>query len=417
MRDYLRLFNQLVTVMQQDYAGKVEKEGHDDPSSFRILIETGMQDNTLDDLAFHALVFDYLLAFDDLHILWRYRGPEPRSLGFKTRRWRESLHVVRKTHPEGLDVGTVITHIDGLDITAYASKYAKRLRFDTPERQRFDDALLFADTITIERDDCHETLVLPRFEATTPPSTYQITHVEDKILYLILSDFNNADALIDLIEPYQPLLEDTPGWIIDVRDNNGGSDAAYQPFLPYFFNDGECLRGDEVFHLMSQRNCELRKALIHRYMDMSANKPETRQMIDKFIKDIDRFYGKGFVKTEPRDVRLFRRTYPNPRHVVILTDVECASSGEQFVKDARQASKVKVFGRPTLGVLDYSNLARINFEDVFDLWYPTSKVSTVKDGVFSKDGLVPDHHIPWTPRHLLEDEDIKQAIRYLKKVI
>ncbi|TVP86949.1 MAG: hypothetical protein EA375_00085 [Acholeplasmataceae bacterium] len=376
-----------------------------------------MQDNTLDDLAFHALVFDYLLAFEDLHILWRYRGPKPRSLGFKTRRWQDSLHVVKKTHPKGLDVGTEITHIDGLDIPAYATKYAKRLRFNAPERQRFDDALLFAEAITIKHDDRDETITLPRFEATTTPSNYQITHVEDKILYLILSDFNNPDALIDLIEPYRPLLEDTPGWIIDVRDNNGGSDAAYQPFLPYFFNNGETLESDEVYHLMSERNCKLRKGLIRRYMDMSANKPETRQMLEKFINDIDRFCGKGFVKTEPRDVRLFRHTYPNPRHVVILTDVECASSGEQFVIDARQAAKVKVFGRPTLGVLDYSNLARINFDDVFDLWYPTSKVSTVKDGVFSKDGLVPDHYIPWTPRHLYEDEDIKQAVRYLKKVI
>ncbi len=71
MRDYLRLFKQIVAIMHQDYAGKDEKEGHDDPSSFRSMIKTRLEDNSLDDFAFHTLVFDYLLAFDDLHILWR----------------------------------------------------------------------------------------------------------------------------------------------------------------------------------------------------------------------------------------------------------------------------------------------------------------------------------------------------------
>lgn len=45
-----------------------------------------------------------------------------------------------------------------------------------------------------------------------------------------------------------------------------------------------------------------------------------------------------------------------PRRVAILIDRDCGSSCEQFLLDMRQSYKVKLFGRPTHGALDYSNL-------------------------------------------------------------
>ncbi|MGZ7153694.1 S41 family peptidase, partial [Streptococcus pyogenes] len=86
-----------------------------------------------------------------------------------------------------------------------------------------------------------------------------------------------------------------------------------------------------------------------------------------------------------------------------------------FVDIMRQMPKVTVIGRPTMGILDYSNCCVADFGD-YELLYPTSRSLAVDAGLGMTDkGVLPDIEIPWTPEHIERDVDLAVALDYLTK--
>ncbi|WP_369405023.1 hypothetical protein [Piscibacillus salipiscarius] len=70
-----------------------------------------------------------------------------------------------------------------------------------------------------------------------------------------------------------------------------------------------------------------------------------------------------------------------------------------------------MIGRGTAGVNDYSNLARMRWDNQFELLYPTSKLTRVDEGKgMTGIGILPDVYIPWTPEHLTRDVDLEHAL-------
>lgn len=53
----------------------------------------------------------------------------------------------------------------------------------------------------------------------------------------------------------------------------------------------------------------------------------------------------------------------NVEKMYIITDSGCASSGDNFVAVFSMFPKVSVVGRPTMGILDYSNVAFVQYDD------------------------------------------------------
>ena len=68
-----------------------------------------------------------------------------------------------------------------------------------------------------------------------------------------------------------------------------------------------------------------------------------------------------------------------PEQIFILSDIYCASSGDNFVQMMKQFKKVTVVGRPTLGILDYSNCCTVDYDN-FCLMFPTSRCLSVDQG-------------------------------------
>ena len=65
-----------------------------------------------------------------------------------------------------------------------------------------------------------------------------------------------------------------------------------------------------------------------------------------------------------------------------------------FCRSCKKSLKVKVLGRPTAGVNDYSNLAVMEWADTFALYYPTSRLSIIDKGEgMSGIGIQPHIHI------------------------
>jgi len=80
----------------------------------------------------------------------------------------------------------------------------------------------------------------------------------------------------------------------------------------------------------------------------------------------------------------------------------------------KKMPKVTVLGRPTMGILDYSNCCVKDFGD-YKLLFPTSRDTRIDQGKGMNDrGVEPDILIPWTPEHLERDVDLEECLNYCK---
>ena len=136
----------------------------------------------------------------------------------------------------------------------------------------------------------------------------------------------------------------------------------------------------------------------------------------KSLKDMINFFeintGKGFVSLD-NGGEFEVEGSEFPENIVILSDVYCGSAGDIFVDLAGRSKKVTVIGRATAGLNDYSNLINKDWNDVFSLYYPTSRMEYLDKG--EKDtGIEPDIYVQWTPEHLLSDLDMKTALNFLE---
>ena len=126
-------------------------------------------------------------------------------------------------------------------------------------------------------------------------------------------------------------------------------------------------------------------------------------------------YGKGLIVDESENeedgIDICGRTLPET--VWIITNERCASSGEAFVKNMSYSPKVWIVGRPTLGILDYSNCS-VAVWDQFQMVYPTSRDGSIDSGEgMGHKGVPVDHYIPWTPVHLEKDVDMEYVLEQI----
>ena len=74
------------------------------------------------------------------------------------------------------------------------------------------------------------------------------------------------------------------------------------------------------------------------------------------------------------------------------------------------SSKVEVVGRPTCGILDYSNCNMVQLGD-FSFVYPTSRDTRIDRGLgMSQKGVPVDHYIPWTPDSIGKDLEMEYIL-------
>ena len=102
---------------------------------------------------------------------------------------------------------------------------------------------------------------------------------------------------------------------------------------------------------------------------------------------------------------------PYPQKVAIICNQNNGSTDEQFLITAKQSRKVKVFGRPTGGMLDISNINEVDFPNgKFVLGYAMSKSYRIPNYCIDGVGVQPDCFI---------DDAISESdwIEYTKTVL
>lgn len=408
----LEIFDDIVSIMEKNSATSKAK-GAGDFEKYRAEISEDMSSES-----FVLTVRRYLATFCvPSHLYFGDNAPMKR-VGFTVRRIGDVLHVVAAE--EGLPVvlGDRVVALDGLSIHDAAEKYKELLFGETNERQRWHSLLPLFTEVTIETDSGIRTLPMPFVEKRTARESYEFRKINDSTLFLRFDDFADTNAIHALIHEHEAEIADTENLIVDVRENGGGSDTAFLPLLNYCYGengrfDASSLRCEINY---TERNVDSRLQLFEGFLS-SGVPDEVRSYIEQEMATQKAYRGKGYYRPESADVDpdfSFNGT-KKPEHVYILSDNECGSSGDAFVEMCRGSNKVTVVGRPTLGILDYSNLASVDYGD-YELDYPTSRRLALDKGIaMGGHGVPVDVYIPFTEEEIHRDVIMDRVMELIQK--
>jgi len=172
-------------------------------------------------------------------------------------------------------------------------------------------------------------------------------------LYLRLPTFMDARGIDSLFAAEGARIRAAERLLIDVRGNGGGNDLNYRHLQPLLYT--QPVRSPGVLFLATEDN--LRG--LRRIRDDTAGVPARQRALVAGL--LPRFEARrgGWVTLDDaprRETRPDPTVLARPRRVAVLYDRGCGSSCEQFLLEARQSRKVTLYGAPSAGALDYSNV-------------------------------------------------------------
>ncbi|GGI13915.1 S41 family peptidase [Gottfriedia solisilvae] len=416
------IFKEIVQIMHQDYSGFKDKKGWDNPNYFLQKIKDLKVSNKLTKELFTEIVKDYLLDFKDQHVYFLQNDSvktRKLELGFQVRRYDDRLYVTEVSSENRLKCGMFFKSLEGITVPELVELHKRLLFHESAERENWAHILSLYKYGEIEDLNGNQSLFQFYLYDKSPYSpTYSVRSISENILKMTITDFMDPEAISNMLNENDNLLESTEHWIIDVRTNYGGSDASFYPLLSYIMpEEGINLEDPEDKMLFNCTNENTVRQLIELDRDIeNTQDKQTLLFLNVMKKEWERNKGKGFVEFNFEE--LFPTTIfkgkKTPNKIVILTDCMCGSSGDSFVEICKQSSKVTVIGRPTKGLNDYTNLVCMKWNNEFELMYPTSRLSRIEKGKgMSGIGIQPDIYIPWSPKHLEDDIDLKAAISML----
>lgn len=228
------------------------------------------------------------------------------------------------------------------------------------------------------------------------------------ILTMPSFDYVYLDIINAIIENNKQLLENSENLIVDVRNNGGGTDNAYKNLLPYIMTQSIRTLGVELLATPTLING------LQGYVDGIKNDKNKQDEISKYQKEIEilkKNEGKFInIYDDAVDIWKVNVAQKSPKNVVVLVNKNVGSSGEYFVMFAKQSKKVKIFGTPTYGGLDYASARVFDFGcPEYQLLLPTYRSLRLPDFPVDNIGLQPDIYMD----KFIEDW-IKYAVEYLE---
>lgn len=420
MHDYLKLFDEIVDIVHNDYSGCNDKKGWDNPAYFREKLEIMIVDNTINNRTFKEVVDDYLCDLKDRHIFLVAQisgDTQEFSNGFTAYRYENCLYVVKTFQENTLEAGDIILALDNIPILSVKEKFKRYLDENTSERENWKPIIKKFNTCTVKKKGGSIVeFTLGRYKPINPSPEYSFKELSEEISFLKFTNFANEDVIHSLIAENKESIQNSRFLIVDVRGNGGGSDSSYLPLLKYIFKDtlmlSDVLKNDSQSTNYTERNCRTRINDFKEYLKTNLP-PETITMVNSLIKNYTDNYGKGFILDKEWEFKI--EGLSTPEKVYVITDSWCGSSGDAFVETCSYSDKVTIVGRPTMGITDYSNLCHFKLNDYFTFMYPTSRVNKIDHGKgLTGKGVPVDIYIPWTPEHLSRDVDLDYVLDHIK---
>lgn len=241
--------------------------------------------------------------------------------------------------------------------------------------------------------------VLPAPKEPIDERTFELTYgsevqwklVDDSTLYIKLGscDLKNKAVLDSLVSANKSLLDRIPNWVVDFRDNGGGSTDVFQCLLPYLYT--KPLKEYGVSHWMSPENTMVLKDFLRENKKMmeATSAREVERLVEHGEKHPNTWHiGNG-------STTRFKK-HDMPRRIAILANRYTASSGESFVEIARgMSSRSVIFGENTGGFMDYGDVMPHDLGcDGLGAAVPTSRMNRLDHGLaYDKEGITPDVRI------------------------
>lgn len=224
-----------------------------------------------------------------------------------------------------------------------------------------------------------------------------IKKLSEKTIYLRIPSFNYSEKsdIDNLLAQNDEIIKSTENLIIDIRNGTGGSDYAYFDLIPHFYTQpirriGMKYRATELNALAFEGYAkEIADSATVNYLNQLAN--QLRQNAGSYFET-----GSGVYIDSSYTVSKF------PVKIAVICNKNNGSTDEAFLYDVRQSFKVKIFGRPTGGMIDFSNMNFIEFPNgKYQLGYSMTASERLPDYTIDGVGVQPDVFIDKT----IEEKD------------
>jgi hypothetical protein len=229
--------------------------------------------------------------------------------------------------------------------------------------------------------------------------------LSEKTLYLRIPSFqvSQKGKIDSLLLSRDSLIRSTPNLILDIRNGTGGSSYSYFKLIPYFYT--QPIRSVGMQYYATELNARSYEKYATTYSDTSAINYCLR-IASKMRQNIGSFFTEDRVSIDSSYT-----ASPLPVKVAIICNQYNGSTDEALLFDAKQSSKVKVFGRPTAGALDFSNVNPVDSPDgMFQLILCMTASYRIPNFPIDGIGIQPDFFIDDT----IPEED---WIYYVKSTI
>lgn len=182
--------------------------------------------------------------------------------------------------------------------------------------------------------------------------------LSEKTLYLRIPSFQitQKSKIDSLILSKDSLIRSTPNLIIDIRNGTGGSDYSYFKLIPYFYT--QPIRKPGFKYYATELNAKAYEKYAANYSDTSSAAKYCRRIAEKMRQNLGSYFTE-----EKIGINSSYTTSSFPVRIAIICNQYNGSTDEAFLYDAKQSLKVKVFGRPTMGAFDFSNVNLIDSPD------------------------------------------------------
>lgn len=213
-----------------------------------------------------------------------------------------------------------------------------------------------------------------------------VTKLSDQTLYMRIPSFagEQKEAIDSVIAKYDAYIRKIPNLIIDIRNGTGGSDASYRGITPYMYTQPIRTVGAEFYAT------ELNAKAFDQYAKILKDSNDVlfcQQMSVKMRANIGKFVSDG--ATFSMDT--LPAVLPYPKQIAIICNHNNGSTDEQFLLEAKQSKKVKIYGTSTGGMLDISNMNYTDSPDgKFTIGYCMSKSFRIPDFCIDGVGIQPD---------------------------
>ena len=247
----------------------------------------------------------------------------------------------------------------------------------------------------------------------TPPLNPSVAVISpDAFLVRVPSfDWNFKSKLDALIQTNDSLIQSRDILIIDLRGNGGGSDPTYELLSPYLYSRPVVNIGTSI--LATKEVADSWEALL---AEVPAQMKEAHDSIQAVVRRIRLAPPGSYILGAEDSTNTFPTVLAKPSRIGIIIDGECASTTEQFLLEARQSSKVVLFGETTAGILDYANVRTFNLASgkVF-LGMPTTRSRRLPKDPVDNVGISPNVVIRLLkPAGTPDDSAVKTAVDYLR---